>query len=178
MPHRKQCGNLTSWDFFYSVAMAVACLIAYWIMTYGLARLVDTPDDLLGGMWAVAATVFVFRETRAESLSAGISRLIATCVSFSLCLSYLWIFPFTAEGMAVLLGVGTLAMALLDRREEIVTTAITTTVVMVVAAISPQGSWHQPLLRLVDTLVGIGVGISFRWIASFLFYRFAGNPVR
>ena len=178
MPHTKRAGNLTPWDFIYAVAMAIACLMAYWIMMYGLGRFVDTPDDFLGGMWAVAATVFVFRETRSESLAAGRSRLITTCVSFALCMAYLWIFPFTAAGMAVVLGVGTLVMAMLDRRDEIVTTGITTAVVMVVAAISPEGGWHQPLLRLADTLVGIGVGICIKWIASFLFYRFVREPVR
>jgi hypothetical protein len=47
----------------------------------------DKPSDLLGGMWAVAATIFVFRDTHSESLSAGVSRLIATSVSFALCLA-------------------------------------------------------------------------------------------
>jgi hypothetical protein len=39
---------------------------------------------------------------------------------------------------------------------------------MVVAAISPQDAWQQPLLRLVDTIVGIAVGVGMRK-ASFLF---------
>jgi uncharacterized membrane protein YccC len=104
-----------------------------------------------------------------------IARLIATCVSFALCLPYLWIFPFTPVGMAALLGIGTVVMTLLGRRDDIVTTAITTTVVMVVAAMSPQDAWHQPLLRLVDTVVGIAVGVTCKWIASFLLYRFIGE---
>jgi uncharacterized membrane protein YgaE (UPF0421/DUF939 family) len=80
--------------------MAIACLISYWIMTHLLSRFVDKPSDFLGGMWAVVATLFVFRGTRVESLSAGIARLIATCVSFALCLAYLVVFPFTPVGMA------------------------------------------------------------------------------
>jgi hypothetical protein len=31
-------------------------------------------------------------------------------------------------------------------------------VVMVVAAMSPEQAWKQPILRVVDTLVGTGVG--------------------
>src|SRR5215469_308162 len=115
-PGHKQPGNtLSSWDLVYSAVMAIACLITYWIMTYALSRFVDKSSDFLGGMWAVVATVFVFRETRVQSLSAGIARFIATCVSFALCLFYLWIFPFTAVGMAALLGLGTVVMMLLDR---------------------------------------------------------------
>jgi uncharacterized membrane protein YgaE (UPF0421/DUF939 family) len=141
-------------------------------MTHILARLVDTPSDFLGGMWAVAATVFVFRESQARSLSAGIARLIATCVSFALCLVYLSLFPFRPIGMAALIGLGTVAMALLDRRDDIVTTGITTAVVMVVAAMSPEGAWHQPLLRLADTVVGIAIGVACKWAGSFLCHRF------
>jgi hypothetical protein len=71
------------WDMIYALNMAMACLVSYWIMTHALFRLVDQPSDVLGGMWAVVATVFVFRETRERTLSAGISRLDATCVSLT-----------------------------------------------------------------------------------------------
>ena len=163
--------KLSSEDIIYALEMSIACAISYWIITYGLAPFVDRASDLLGGMWAAVATVFVFRDTRANSVSAGFSRLIATCVSFALCLLYLLLFPFQAVGMAALIGVGTVVMMLLGRREDIVTTGITTAVVMVVAAMSPHDAWQQPLLRLVDTVVGIAVGIVCIWIGSFLFVR-------
>src|SRR5258708_33255924 len=129
--------KLSRWDIAYALNMAIACLIPYWIMTHILSRFVDEPSDFLSGMWAVAATVFVFRETRLRSLSAGIARLIATCVSFALCLLYLLLFPFTPVGMAVLIAIGTAVTALLGRRDDIVTVGITTVVVMVVATIRP-----------------------------------------
>ena len=161
--------KLSAWDVVYSLNMAVTCLVTYWIITSLLSRFVDQASDFLGGMWAVVAVVFVFRDTRAHALSAGIARLVATCVSFALCLSYLLLFPFTPVGLATLLGIGTLAMALLGRRDDIVTTGITTTVVMVVAAMSPKTAWQQPLLRLFDTVVGIALGVLCKWIGSYLF---------
>jgi uncharacterized membrane protein YgaE (UPF0421/DUF939 family) len=167
--------RLSAWDVVYALDMAIACLIAYLIMTRCLYRLVDEPADFLGGMWAVVATVFVFRETRSGSLSAGISRLIATCISFTLCLLYLSFFPFTPAGMAALIGIGTIVMALLGRRDDIVTAGITTAVVMVVAAMSPENAWQQPLLRLADTVVGIAVGVACKWGSSFLFHKFTGE---
>jgi uncharacterized membrane protein YccC len=167
--------KLSSWDVAYALNMAVACLITYWIMTHTLSRFVDESSDFLGGMWAVVATVFVFRETRLQSVSAGIARLIATCVSFALCLLYLSLFPFTPVGMAALIAIGTLVIALLGRRDDIVTVGITTAVVMVVAAMSPADAWQQPLLRLADTVVGITVGVACKWVGSFLFHRFSGE---
>ena len=169
-------GKLSTWDFFYALDMAIACLISYAIITHVLSPFVGAPDVLLGGMWATVATVFVFRETRASSLAAGISRLSATCVSLALCLVYLLIWSFHPVGLAALLGIGTLIMMGLGRRDDIVTTGITTTVVMVVAAISPQDAWHQPILRLLDTVVGITVGVACKWMASFLYFRCVGKP--
>jgi uncharacterized membrane protein YccC len=170
--------KLSAWDFFYALDLALACLISYSIITYVLSPFVDRPDAFLGGTWATVATVFVFRATRVDSLSAGIGRLIATGVSFALCLAYLVILPFHPAGLAALLGIGTVIMMYLGRRDDIVTTGITTTVVMVVAAMSPQNAWHQPLLRLVDTVIGIAVGVTCKWIGSFLYYRCVGKPAR
>jgi uncharacterized membrane protein YccC len=163
--------RLSSGDILYAIEMSIACAISYWVITNSLAPFVDRASDFLGGMWAAVATVFVFRDTRANSMSAGIARLIATCVSFALCLLYLFLFPFQPVGMAALIGVGTVVMMLLGRREDIVTTGITTAVVMVVAGMSPHDAWQQPLLRLLDTVIGIAVGIACIRIGSFLFVR-------
>jgi uncharacterized membrane protein YgaE (UPF0421/DUF939 family) len=170
--------NRTLWDLAYVVNMAIACGISYAIITRVLVSFVDKPDDLLGGMWAVVATVFVFRDSREGSLAAGRDRLIATSVSFALCLAYFLVAPFTPLGMVVVIGVGSIAMIVIGRRDDIVTTGITTAVVMVVAALSPLQAWHQPILRLIDTVVGIGVGVSCKWVASYAFCRMVGEPVR
>ena len=174
----KKLETLSLWDVAYSVNMAIACLISYWIITYVLSGTVAKDDTYLGGMWAAVATVFVFRDSREHSLSAGTARFVATCVSFALCLLYLSVFPFSPVGMAGLLGVGTAVMMALGRRDDIATTGITTSVVMVVAAMSPQDAWHEPLLRLLDTVVGIAVGIGGKWIGSLMFYSYVGKPAR
>jgi uncharacterized membrane protein YgaE (UPF0421/DUF939 family) len=160
---------LSAWDVAYAVNMAIACLISYWLVTNALSGLVASDNDYLGGMWATVATVFVFRDTRNATLSAGAQRFMATCVSFGLCLLYLWVLPFEPVGMAALLGIGTLVMMKFGRREDIVTTAITTAVVMVVAAMDARHAWLQPLLRLLDTVVGIAIGIGVKWVSSLLF---------
>lgn len=168
----------SAWDIVYSVAMALACLISYTLMAKLLNVAIEGHSDLLGGMWAAVATAFVFRDSRQHSLSAGVGRLIATSVSFALCLPYLWFIRANIAGMGILLAAGTLVMVLLDRREEIITTAITTIVVMVVAVLSPADAWQQPLLRLVDTVVGIVIGVAGKWVTSFAFYRARGERVR
>jgi len=142
-------------------ALAISCVISYWLITHLLARTysVSRDDDCLGGMWAVAATIFVFRYSQEESMHAALSRMAATAVSFALCLLYLSIFPFHVWGMAALIGVGTVVVTVIGRAEDTITTGITIAVIMVVAELSPREAWRQPILRLVDTAVGVAVGV-------------------
>src|SRR6266403_5354286 len=143
-------------------ALAISCFMSYTVITHLLTRayFVSRGDDLLGGMWAVAATIFVYRQSYQQSVRAALSRMAATLLSFVLCLIYLLLFPFSPWGMAALIGIGAIILALLGRSEDIITTGITTAVVMVVAGISPQHAWIQPVLRLIATIVGVAVGIA------------------
>ena len=145
----------------HGVALAVCCFLSYKIIIglITLSRFVPRDDELLGGMWAVVATIFVFRYSYEESVRAALSRISATIFSFALCLIYLLIFPFRPWGLAVLLAIGAIVLEFVGRSEDIITADITTAVVLVVAGISPQHAWKEPILRLIDTVVGIAVGI-------------------
>ena len=86
--------------------------------------------------------------------------MAATSVSFALCLVYLSMFPFHIWGMAALIGIGAIVLTIMGRPDDTITTGITTAVVMVVASLSPHDAWRQPILRLVDTAVGVAVGVA------------------
>jgi uncharacterized membrane protein YgaE (UPF0421/DUF939 family) len=80
--------------------------------------------------------------------------------ALSAVLAYLLFFPFHVIGMVALIGIIAIILALVRRSEDIVMAAITPAVVLVIAGISPENAWIQPILRLVDTAVGISVGIA------------------
>jgi hypothetical protein len=61
--------------------MGVACQVTFWINTSMLAPLVEPDSGLLGGMWAVVAVIFVFRDTVGEAVRVGLDRLAVTCVA-------------------------------------------------------------------------------------------------
>jgi len=149
-----------------SGVLALACLASFWITSHLLARIhsLSHPDDLLGGMWAVIATVFVCRYSYQQSVTAAVTRMSATSVSFVFCLVYLIFLPFHAWALAVLIGASALAVILIGRPGDAITAGITTAVILVVAAISPHAGWQQPILRLADTIVGVAVGVSAAWI--------------
>ena len=149
-----------------SILLAVACLVSYWLTTRVLSLVysVSKGDDALGGMWAVIATVFLFRESYNKSLAAAVSRMAATLVSFALCLAYLAFLPFHPWGLALMVGLSVLVTALIGRPEDEITAGITTTVVMVAASLSPHEAWRQPILRLADTAIGVAVGVVAAWL--------------
>lgn len=153
--------------FFHSVGLALACLLSYWIATELFTKVhsLSKPDDLLGGMWTVIATVFVYRVSYQDSQTAALSRMSATLLSFALCLAYLALSPFHPWGLALLVGAGAFVLTLIGRPGDIVTCSITTAVVMVVADLSPHDAWQQPILRLADTVIGVAVGFGAAWAA-------------
>jgi uncharacterized membrane protein YgaE (UPF0421/DUF939 family) len=152
----------------HSVALAVASLVTYEVTTEVLSRVhsISSSDDLLGGMWAVIATVFVYRTTYQDSVSAAWSRGIATVLGFALCLVYLLITPFHPWALPTLIGLSALILLLMGRPGEVVTAGVTVVVVLVVAAISPHDAWEQPILRLVDTGIGVVIGFAAAWAAK------------
>jgi len=181
--HREETNALQciGWAAASGTGLALAALVSYELTTRILTDAISSRDDqLLGGMWSVIATVFVYRESYKDSVSAALSRIAATSLSFILCLGYLLRFPFSSWGMTILIAIGAVVLIMIDRAGEVITTSITTTVVMVVAGISPQHAWRQPILRLFDTLIGIGVGITAAWIAKSLpkLSHFGKNTLR
>ena len=148
--------------------MVLSCLVTYGLITNVLAHdhFVSRDEDQMGGMWAVVATIFVFRESILESVRAALSRMLATLFSFALCFLYLLIFPFHVFGMIVLIWISSVILPLVGRSEDVITTGITTTVVLVVAGLNPGPGWMQPILRLLDTAVGIAVGLVAFWVGS------------
>jgi putative flippase GtrA len=150
----------------HGAALGVACFVSYELTAHLLRGVhsVAPSDDLLGAMWAVLATVFVYRGRQTETSAAAISRLAATAVSLALCLIYLLIAPPHPWAMAMLVALGTILVTLAGRPGDSITTGITIAVVMVVAQLEPRNAWEQPILRLADTVVGVIVGVVATWL--------------
>lgn len=147
--------------------LAAACLITYWLATRMLAHvyLLSRADELVGGLWAVIATIFVLRDSYRHSMTAAVTRMAATAVSFVICLIYLIFLPFDIWAMAALIGLSALAVTLIGRPGDAITAAITTAVIMGVAALSPHDAWRQPILRFADTVIGVAVGVGTAWLS-------------
>jgi Fusaric acid resistance protein-like len=110
-------------------------------------------------MWAVIATVFVYRDSQTETFAAAISRMAATAVSLALCLVYLLIAPSHPWALAVLIALVTLA----GRPGDSITTGITIAVVMVVAELEPRNAWERPEACRHSRLI-VGAALVSAWL--------------
>src|SRR5580700_9320196 len=81
--------------------LAIACLLSYWLITTVLTReySVSRDDDLQGGMWAIVATIFVYRTSYQKCKRAEVARTVATLITVIGCFAYLLVFPFHVVGM-------------------------------------------------------------------------------
>lgn len=152
----------------FALLLGLACLVTWWLSNVQFYGHVDAETALLGSMWAVIATIFVLRESHAKSLSAGLVRILATVSSTILCSLYFLMLPFSPIGLAALVALSYLIANALDRPDDAVTAGITITVVMVVGALNPEKAWLEPLLRLVDTLIGSAVAIAAAFLGRLL----------
>jgi uncharacterized membrane protein YccC len=154
--------------FVQSVTLALACLASYSLVRYASAHIhsLSHADDLVGGLWAVIATAFVFRTTEDESITAAKTRVAATALSFALCFVYLLVLPSHPWGMALLIGVSTFLLIALGQSGDVAVSAITIGAVMVIAALGPHDPWKQPLIGAVATAVGIAIGVAASWFAN------------
>jgi hypothetical protein len=149
-----------------SVVLALACLAGYSLVRCASAQIhsLSHADQLVGGLWAVVATAFVFRPTGRESIAAAKARVAATALSFALCFAYLLLLPAQAWGLAALIAVGAFVLISLGQSGDVGVAAITTAVVMVTAALSAHSPWRQPLIGAIGTAVGVAIGLGASWL--------------
>jgi uncharacterized membrane protein YgaE (UPF0421/DUF939 family) len=152
----------------HAVLVAAAATASYAIVTQGLSSVtpLDNGTDRLGGMWAAVATLFCFRDSYADSARYALLRMSATLTSFVLCTIYVLLFPFSVWGIGVVVFIGAVALSGLHRQDDIMTASITTVVVLVVAGLATHDRWAQPLLRLLDTAVGVVIGLLAALLAT------------
>ena len=157
-----------------SALLGVASLASYWLIAGLLSRLHtgSRTEDIIGGMWAAIATIFVSRSSYQQSIAAAVARVAGTLVSFALCFVYLVFLPVHLWAFGLLIGLSALAPTLAGRPAATATATITTAVLLALAALDPHRAWLQPILRLADTVVGVIVGVAAAWLGL----RLTGQP--
>jgi uncharacterized membrane protein YccC len=157
----------------YSIALGLSALGCYWFALHVVNPIheVSATGDTIGALWAAISTVFVYRHSYEESESAALSRIAGTSVSFVLCLIYLLLFPFHLWAIAVLIAIGAFVLAIAGRPQDTMPATLATLVVLVISSIDPHDAWQQPIMRFIDTAVGVAIGLAAVWVSVRLMRR-------
>ena len=107
--------------------------------------------------------IVVTRTGYSESQKAALGRLLATMVGFALCQVYLVFLPFHLWAFALLLGLSTLAAALLRRPDAAVTAAVTTAVVKHPGWVACSGGWPKKCSGTAQVKLASRCGAPCAW---------------
>jgi uncharacterized membrane protein YccC len=146
--------------------LALACLASYALVVWlsSLVPWVGSTDHIVGGVWAVIATIIVSKNSYEQTAAAVVSRVYGTLVGIVLCLVYLIFFPFHVWGLALLIGLSAFVTVLIGRPGDAPAAAITTAVLIGLAQLNPHDAWREPIIRLADTSVGAAIGLLAAWV--------------
>ena len=149
----------------FSIALGISALASYWFVAHVANPIneVTPTGDTIGALWAAISTIFVFRHSYDESSSAAVSRMAGTLVSFVLCEIYLLLFSFHLWAIVVLIALGAFILAMAGRPQDTMPASLATMVVLVITAIDPHHAAQQPFMRLMDTAIGVLIGVAAVW---------------
>ena len=149
----------------FSIALGLSALACYWLAAHVVNPIhkVSATGDTVGALWATISTIFVYRHSYDESESAALSRIAGTLVSFVLCLIYLLLFSFHLWAIVVLIALGAFILAMAGRPQDTMPASLATIVVLVITAIDPHQAAQQPFMRLMDTAIGVVIGVAAVW---------------
>ena len=154
----------------FSVALGVSALGSYWFVAHVANPIneVTPTGDTIGALWAAISTIFVFRNSFEDSSSAALSRMAGTLVSFVLCEIYLLLFSFHLWAIVVLIALGAFILTRAGRPQDVMPASLATIVVLVITSIDPHNAWQQPFMRLLDTAIGVVIGLAAAWATMHL----------
>lgn len=131
-----------------------------------LSTLVHGSSDsvTIGAMWAMISAIVVMQETRSATLDTAWLRIFGSLVGAVISAAYLLVLPFSAIGMALLVGLTVLVCQLVGIPGHARLAALTVGVVMVVSALNPD---IPPLVnagtRFFEVIIGSTVAVGTAW---------------
>lgn len=142
--------------------LGATCVLVFWLTwnVIGSIAQESTQSRAVGTIWAVVSTIFVFHDTAADRRQLLERRIAATLLAFALCELYLLVLPFSIWGLGVMVALSGIAATLIGRPGDAGTAAITTAVILIASSLTqPNLVLFQPLLRLIDTILGAGINV-------------------
>ncbi len=146
--------------FVQTVIKNVIVVLAAFLGGFYFTSMFHEPSSLVGGLWATISAIIVLEVSHHETLTSAKNRLVGSFIGAVLSGIYLLLFPFTAIGFAVTIGVGVLICFILKVPQAVKLTGITISVVVIVSTITEDlHPVNNAGLRFIESAIGTGVAI-------------------
>ncbi len=140
---------------------------------YGFTWLWHEPTAMVGGLWAVISGLIVSEPaTVKESIATARTRVTGSAIGCLFGAVYLLLFSFNPFTYALFIGIASLLCYLLNYGQHVKLAAITMSVVIVVSSVSQINPVKNALLRLIESCIGVGVGVLVSWLLDKVNHHF------
>lgn len=155
--------------FVQTVIKNIVVVLAAFLGGYYFTSIFHEPSSLVGGLWATISAIIVLEVSHYETITSAKNRLIGSFIGAVLSGIYLWLFPFTAIGFTVTIGVGVLVCFILKVPQAVKLTGITISVVVIVSTITEDlHPVNNAGLRFIESAIGTGVAVLVAYITYLL----------
>jgi uncharacterized membrane protein YccC len=151
----------------YTTVSLLAYLIAFY--TVGAAPGQGNLNGV-GAMWAVISGIIVFQATWATTIGTASLRILGSFIGAVVSATFLSLLPFSALGMAAMIGLTVLICMALGIPGHARLAAITVTVIMVFSTLNPDvPPVINAALRFCEVIIGsvVAVAVFFVWTNLF-----------
>lgn len=157
--------------FAIALQYATVSLLAYLIAFYTVGAVPGQGSlNGVGSMWAVISGIIVFQATWATTIGTASLRILGSFIGAVVSATFLSFFPFTAVGMAAMIGLTVLLCIGLGIPDHARLAAITVTVIMVFSTLNPDvPPVINAALRFCEVIIGSVVAVGVFWVWTNLF---------
>ena len=142
----------------------LAVVIAY-LLGFGLNQLFHLGNSVIGGLWCAISGILMIQTLMQESFKMGWSRLWGSLVGGIISAIVATFTGYHIWSLCVCIFLTVVAVKLCRIQSTLRIAGITVVVVMIIGMATPNvPAWQNSLMRVVESAMGITVGISIVWL--------------
>jgi uncharacterized membrane protein YccC len=142
-----------------AIQNALVSFAAYMIGYY-FTSLFHASSSNIGGLWSLIAAIVVLQATTREAWKSAVLRVLGTFIGATIGGLYLYLFPFSALGMALSIGLTVLLCQALHVPDHGRLASITVALIMVISSGNSELSpFTNAALRFIESFIGAAIAI-------------------
>lgn len=158
--------NKFSTKLFLSIEMALIVWLCFVISSF--IGYTNQNTAIIGGLWASISGIVVIQNTRKLTDHMAVVRLIGSLIGAAIAGLFLMIFPVSIFLCIPIIFLTSLICKFIHFEEGLRLAGLTAAVIVAVSLMEPQlPPFWNALSRFLESLIGVLVAVSIRWLVLF-----------